>query len=118
MRVIGIDQLQLSVVIGVYPHEKKQKQLINLHLKVYVDEKKFGSLDKIENTIDYCALSDICQQLGEESHFALIETFAETIAKTILNQFCVERVWVRVDKPAALPQASLAFVEYEEAVTE
>lgn len=98
--------------IGVYDWEQKQPQTISIDLEMPVDASRAAGADEIEDAVDYAEMVNAVKQLAEGRPYRLIETLAEDIAGTILGQFKVPKVTVRVRK-AALPGIGHVAIEIE-----
>ena len=110
---IRIEDLSFRCVIGVNDHERHEKQEVVITLCLELDLREPGRSDRIEDTLDYKALKQDLRTFVEQSEFFLIERLAEGIADLCLGRPRVERVSVRVDKPAALRFARTVAVEIE-----
>src|SRR5688500_11768069 len=110
---IGFDQYKLDCIIGVYPHERQTKQTIFVDLQVEADFSKCSKSDDIADTVNYEQLAELCIHLAESGKFALLETFACEILKSIFLKFNVTWAWVRIKKPQALANADYTVVELE-----
>ena len=69
--------------------------------------------DQVEDTVNYSVVVQLCQEVGRNGKFALLEKFAYEILENCFLRFKVKRAWIVVRKPAALPSAQCAFVELE-----
>ena len=111
MDKIYIRDLALRCIIGIYPHERREKQDIVINLVIEADLARPGRTDRIEDTIDYKDLKKRILRRIEASAFNLIEKLAEEIAQVCLATRGVRRVTVAVDKPGALRFARSVAVE-------
>jgi dihydroneopterin aldolase len=84
---------------GVYDLEKQNKQEFVVDLEIYLVNR--SGADEISQTVDYAALTLAVRKLISDQQFDLIETLADSIATHCLNHLLVERVKVKVHKPAA-----------------
>lgn len=66
------------------------------------DIRKAAATDDIEDTLNYKSVAKRVQQFVEASEFQLVETMAEKIAETILAEFDLPWIDVRVNKPGAI----------------
>ena len=108
---IHIRDLTLRCIIGIYPHERTEKQDVVLNIALEGDLSKAGRSDDIADTINYKTLKKKIIRLVEKSQFNLIEKLAEEVAKICLKDKMVHRVTVTVDKPGALRFARSVAVE-------
>lgn len=99
---IDVDDLQCRAIIGIYPAERIQYQDVLVQLSMWTDIAKASKSDSIEDALDYKRVTKRVIELVRDSRYQLIETLIEDVAQTILREFDVERVRVRVDKPGAL----------------
>ena len=82
---------------------------LGVHLDVDVDVRsdlrRAAATDSVEDTIDYTRLIERCRQVVEEESHQLVETVAERIATSLLEEPRVDSVRVRVAKRPPLPVA-------------
>ena len=102
MDKIYIHDLTLRCIIGIYPHERHEKQDVVVNVMLECDLSEAGRTDRIEDTVDYKTLKKEIIRLVEGSAFNLIERLASEIARVCLAARGVRRVTVTVDKPGAL----------------
>jgi dihydroneopterin aldolase len=106
---VFVTGLKLEVEIGVYSHERGRTQPLLVDVELDVD---VAGAVRIRDTVNYETIAAAARALAEEGHVALVETFAERLARACLDDPRVKAVRVRVDKPLALaPQAAGAGVE-------
>lgn len=99
---IYIRDLGLRCIIGVYEEERRERQDIVINLMLSGDFAAAGRSDDIADAVDYKVIKKKVITLVEASQFRLIETMAERIAQTCLENPRVQQVTVAVDKPGAL----------------
>ena len=99
---IYIRDLGLRCIIGVYEEERRERQDIVINLMLSGDFAAAGRSDDIADAVDYEVIKKKVITLVEASQFRLIETMAERIAQTCLENPRVQQVTVAVDKPGAL----------------
>ena len=110
---IYITDLALRCVVGVYPEERQEKQDVIINVTMDADLQRAGQTDDLADSVDYHAVKKRILDLVETSSHALIETIAERIAETCLQDPRVHRAVVRVDKPGALRFARSVAVEID-----
>ena len=95
---ILIEALELSSHIGVPDEERDAVQRLTVSL-VLEPIRDFRALeDRLENTVDYFALSEFVKMLSLARPRRLIETLAEEIAAELLAQFPLRAVEVELRK--------------------
>lgn len=111
MLSIGFENLKISCIIGIHQHERMIKQDIYIDLKINLFSNLKQINDLLENTIDYTEIVKICEITAIENQFFLLETLAKEIADNLLNRFKIKKLFLKIKKPAAIPNASCSFVE-------
>ena len=105
MDIVFIRELRADTVIGVYDWERKIRQTVVLDLEMASDNRRAASGDRIEDALDYAAISSRVLAFIEDSEFQLIETMAEQIAAIVIQEFAVPWLRLRLSKPGAVAQA-------------
>ena len=106
---IFVQGLKIQAEIGVYPHEVGRVQ--PLVVDVELDVPTAGAV-KLSETLNYETILAAARNIAAQGHIALVETFAERLARACLADPRVSRARVRVEKPLALsPDAVAAGVE-------
>jgi FolB domain-containing protein len=108
---IIISDLRSRCVIGINEDERREKQDVTINISIYGDFIKPGRSDHFEDAIDYRAIKKRVFSMVENSKYSLLEALAEAVADICLAARGVEKVEVRVDKPAALRFARSVGVE-------
>jgi dihydroneopterin aldolase len=102
MDTVFVEDLRIETVIGIYDWERKIKQTVALDLEMAFDNRKPASTDKIEDTLDYKAVSKRLIAFVESSHFELVETLAEKCAQIVREEFHVPWLRLKLSKPGAV----------------
>jgi len=111
LRRVFIRDLGLSAQIGVYRHEHGKTQPIRVNIDLMVEENIHG--DNLDNVVCYATVVERIRTIVEEGHTKLIETLAERIADDCMGDQRVLSVKVRVEKLAAILEASSVGIEIE-----
>ncbi len=108
---IFVEALETRCVVGIFDWERKVKQKVLIDFEIRADVRKAARFDRIEDTIDYKAVSKWI--LGEvpKTGFRLVESLAEHIARSCLKKFGLREITVRVCKPGAIRHSRNAGVE-------
>ena len=107
MDKIFINALPLSTVIGTLPEERELSQKILLDLEIDIDLSAASHSDDLFDTIDYSEIENKMVQLAEDSHFFLIEAFAQAAADIVLGYEKTRSCTVTVTKPNASRRAEV-----------
>jgi len=105
MDLIYIRNLRVDCVIGVFEWERRIRQTIAIDLDLAADVARAARTDRLEDTLDYKAISKRLVDYIGQSQFQLVETLAERIAEIVLQEFAVRWARVRVNKRGALSHA-------------
>lgn len=106
---VFVTGLEVQAEIGVYRHEIGKVQ--PLVVEVELDVPTAGA-ERLSETLNYETILEAAQGVAREGHIALVETFAERLARACLADPRVSQARVRVQKPLALaPHATGAGVE-------
>jgi dihydroneopterin aldolase len=106
MDIVYLRDLEIECVIGIFEWERRIKQTIVLDLDMATDIRRAAASDKIDDTLDYKAVSKRLAEFVGQSQFQLVETLAERVAAVVLEEFKVPWVRVRVNKRRALRNAA------------
>ncbi|MBO6548460.1 MAG: dihydroneopterin aldolase [Rhizobiales bacterium] len=109
---IFIKDLELMAVIGVYDHEKNNRQRVVANIDITVQENP-DAADEIDEVVCYHKVVKKIQSICENGHVHLLETLAETIAESCLEDKRILAIRVKLEKPEALREAASVGVEIE-----
>jgi 7,8-dihydroneopterin aldolase/epimerase/oxygenase len=113
MDIVFIEDLRIETVIGIYDWERKIRQTIAIDLEMAFDNRKPASSDKIDDTLDYKAVSKRLIAFVENSHFELVETLAERSAEIVMQEFNVPWLRLKLSKPGAVTGSKAVGVRIE-----
>lgn len=105
MDIVYLHDLKIETIIGIFDWEREIKQTVTLDLDMAADVAKAAKTDAIEDTLDYKAVAKRLIDFVSHSEFKLVETLAEHVADIVLNEFSVNWVRLRVNKPGAVRYA-------------
>ena len=101
MITVELHDLRLFGRHGVHEHEKRDGQEFLFDVELEVGER--GSSDRLADAVDYRAVATAVQEVSDARSYDLLEALATAVADELLARFGVERVRVRVAKPAVKP---------------
>jgi len=117
---ITLSQLEISCLIGVLDPERIQPQPLLVDMTLELDSEKAALSEKLEHTWDYDRLTEQILFILQTGHFYLLESAAHVLARWVLippisgeKRPQIDRVQIRLTKPAALPGSAQAVVEVE-----
>lgn len=98
MDTITIEDLELFLCVGVPDQERAKPQRLLVSVEMHLDLAPAAASDDLTRTIDYFAVSRRLIALGTRRSWKLIETLAEDISRTVLDEFEPREVVVTVKK--------------------
>ena len=111
---IEIERLAVRCIVGIHPFERVQEQEVFLDIAMDLDFSPAAASEKVDDTVDYSAMTEDLHDLVRDRKFQLIETMAEVCARRVLDRHpAVGRVRIAVHKPAAVPGAADTRVRVE-----
>ena len=103
--------LEARCRIGIFDWERKILQKVALDLEFPADIRKAAARDRIENTVDYKKIAKRTLGFVSKSRYFLIETLAEKLSETLLCEFLLPEIKIRLSKPGAIRGAQTVGVE-------
>ena len=101
MDSIQVNGIRAYGYVGYLPEERVLGQWFEVDLTLWVDLTTAGKSDEIEDTLDYREAIAIVKEQITTAKYALVEKLIGAIAERILTLKKVERVRVKLSKPAA-----------------
>ena len=111
---IGFKGYVVNCIIGTEDYERNQEQDLIIDLKVEIDFSNASVSGRLEDTINYVSLAEICKCRAIEGRYHLIENYATDVVLEMIQLFPVKSVWIRIKKPLAIPGAECALVELKQ----
>jgi dihydroneopterin aldolase len=111
MDKIFIKNLHVLGILGIHPHEQRTPQEIRISVTVTTDITQAAQNDDILQSVNYSTLAKEIICFIESSHYLTIEALIDALAEKILANNLVNEVWLRIEKPNAVPEAESIGVE-------
>ena len=108
---IFIEGLEIRCIIGTLPRERKKKQRVVIDLEFSAPVKKAARRDDLRDALNYKKIAERTTEMVSKSRFYLIETLAERLAQTLLLEFRLKDILLRISKPDAIRNARSVAVE-------
>jgi dihydroneopterin aldolase len=86
---------------GVNPPENELGQRFVVDVALTMDLRTAASSDDVSDTVSYAHVFKAVKAIVEGEPRQLLESVAERVAESLLEDERVEEVWVRLNKPAA-----------------
>jgi dihydroneopterin aldolase len=113
MDSILLRDLRIEVLIGIHKRERHVAQVVSIDLDIGLPGTTVFATDKVADTIDYEQVALRIKALAGTGHFRLVETFAERIARLLIDEFKAPWVKVSAAKIGILPNAKFVGVSIE-----
>ena len=110
---IQVRDLLVRGILGIQDWERRQPQDILINVTLFVDVKRAGKSDSVDDSVNYRTITKHVIEHVESVKRFTIEALATDIAHLCLEDPRVTRVRVRVEKPGALRFARSVGVELE-----
>ena len=112
VRRVFIRNLVLLARIGVHAHEEAGPQRVRVNIVLETEDQR-GGPDTLSAAVDYEALAVRLRLLVGQQHVRLVETLADRVADSCLEDRRVYKVSVRIEKLDVFHDAESAGVEIE-----
>jgi len=103
--IVFLRGLRIETTIGIYDWEKEIKQPVVLDIEMASDIAAGAATDRIEDALDYKAISKRLKQFVGAARFELVETLAERCAAIVREEFGVAWVRLTLNKIGAITDA-------------
>lgn len=103
MDKIFIKDLTLKGILGIHQHEQETPQRIRVNVTISTDISAAAKTDDIRETVNYSTLAKQIRHFILTNHFLTIEALIEALANEILSNGAIEDVWLKIEKPDAVP---------------
>lgn len=113
MDKVFVENLEIETIIGIYDHERVNRQKVVLDIEMFCDIKPAAETEDIDKALNYKILTDELRTMVSESQFLLIETLAERVSEFILEDHKVAVVRLKLRKPDALEGNTNVGIEIE-----
>lgn len=99
--MVEVEGLEVYAHHGVLEHERAIGQTFLLDLALEPLAEDAAASDRLEDAVDYAAVCARAVEVASGGPYRLIERLAGVLAETLLAEFPIARVRVRVRKPYA-----------------
>lgn len=116
MDCIIIRDLRVEVLIGIYRRERFVPQTVSIDLDIGIPGEAVFASDRVADTIDYAQVALRITALAASGHFRLVETFADRIARILVDEFKAPWVKVAAAKIGILPNAKFVGISIQRGI--
>ena len=108
-RKILINNLIIQASVGVYEHEKLNKQKIIVNVELLLSNDSEPKKDNLESTQDYSQFRKCLIDIIQSQHFQLLEVLVEKIHSTLMINSYVIGAKVNISKPDIFNDCEVAY---------
>ena len=108
-RKILINNLIIQASIGVYEHEKINKQKIIVNVELLLSNDSEPKQDNLKSTQDYSEFRKCLVDIIQSQHFQLLEILVEKIHSTLMVNSYVIGAKVNISKPNIFNDCEVAY---------
>lgn len=105
MDIVYIRDLRVETTIGINDFERAIKQHVSIDLEMAADTAKAAQSGAIGDALNYADVAARVESLVRASKDGLVESLAERIAATVMSEFGVPWLRLRLGKPGAVTGA-------------
>jgi 7,8-dihydroneopterin aldolase/epimerase/oxygenase len=102
MDIVYIRDLRIETTIGIYAWERQIRQVVRLDLEMGTDIRPGAESDRIEDVLNYKAVTKRVIELVQNNELTLVEALAERIARAVMDEFGVPWLRLTLGKPGAV----------------
>lgn len=110
---IFIRDFRVETLIGFHKRERIVPQTLRIDLEIGIANTAVFESDKVTDCVDYEKVTIRVRELVTTTHFNLIETLAERIARIVIDEFGAACVKVSAAKLGILRNTGLVGVQIE-----
>ncbi len=108
-RKIFINNLIIQASVGVYEHEKKNKQKIIVNVEILLSNDSEPNQDNLKYTQDYSQFRKCLIDIIQSQHFQLLEVLVEKMHSTLMINSYVIGAKVKISKPDIFNDCEVAY---------
>ena len=98
---------------GTNAHEAELGQRFFMDVEMFTDLSEGIEHDDLKRTVNYKKVFEDIRNIARNERYQLLESLADSIARTILRRHDVEKVVIRIRKPSVPLEGILDHVEVE-----
>jgi 7,8-dihydroneopterin aldolase/epimerase/oxygenase len=110
-RTILIKDFLINEIIGIYKHEKANKQKIIFNIVIDVNHRTAPNENNLSSIVDYEKITNKLKNLTKSKNYNFLESLAEDSFKEIFKDKRINSVKIKIEKPDAIKNASSVGVE-------
>jgi len=113
MDTVFIRGLEVETIIGIHGWERQLQRPLVFDLALGVDTRTAAASDHVRDAVDYAAVAETVGAIAKSLQPALLETLAEQIARKLFEDYPIQTLRLRIDKPGAVAGVKAVGVEID-----
>lgn len=113
MDVIRLHNMTFYGYHGASSAERETGRRFEVDAELFFPVSRAARTDRLKNTIDYTKVYTCVEKVILQNHFTLLETVADRLAQSILKNFPIRKVTIRVRKKIPPIPGNLDHIEVE-----
>ena len=110
-RTILIKDFIINEIIGIYKHEKTNKQKIIFNLVIDVNPNTTPDENNLASIVDYEKITNKLKKLIKNKSYNFLESLVEDSFKEIFKDKRINSVKIKIEKPEAIKNATSVGIE-------
>ena len=110
-RTVFIKDFIIEEIIGIHEHEKIKKQKIKFNIVLNVNQSSIPDEKDINSIVDYEKITNKLENLTKSKKYNFLESLAEDSFKEIFEDYRINSVTIKIEKPEAIRNAGSVGVE-------
>ena len=99
---IFINDLAVTTLIGILPHERVQKQKLILDVSLTTDFTAAAESDDMRDGISYADIADTIVAFAAQAEYGLLERFGQELINRLFSDFPAKSIELKITKPGAV----------------
>lgn len=99
---VFIENISTQAIIGIHDFEKAAPQKLIISVEMGTDIRQAARTDDVQYALNYDAISRFIDDYVRSTSFELIETLAEYLVSALFQNFAMQTITLRLQKPGAI----------------
>tara|TARA_B100000795_G_C22608297_1_gene364050 strand:- start:323 stop:727 length:405 start_codon:yes stop_codon:yes gene_type:complete len=105
-RKVIINDLLLSISIGIHDFEKIKKQQVKFNIEIDISPSLMPSESSLKSIVNYEYIVRIITNLTKKKHYNLIESLAEEIFLKLFEDKNIKKIKIKIEKTEIIKNTS------------
>ena len=100
--IVYLHGLRVETLIGVHEWERLVRQTLVIDLDMACDTRPAAASDRLSDALDYARVAQRVTEILRDNRKQLLESVAHEMAETLMREFSLSWLRLRVAKPGAI----------------